>query len=249
MLNSGKRVVLIYKYRIRFAKEENQSFLSHLDLIRAFERAARRGGVPLAYSEGFHPHPKLAFGPALAVGISSSDEYLDLELETSREPDELREIFNKALPEGLRLLAVRRAQQQLKPLNAVINRAAYQITLRIALNDAATVLQQLNALSAAPELPVIRKTKEGQKTVNIRPWLYSLIAALRPDSLLQIDVTGEIGSGGNLRPDEIIGFITAPVEVVRVLRTGLYHEEQGRMIGPFDLCNSFGGEYDQRDST
>jgi radical SAM-linked protein len=242
-------VVLIYKYRIRFAKEENQSFLSHLDLIRAFERAARRGKIPLAYSEGFHPHPKLAFGPALAVGISSTDEYADLELETAPEPDEVMKNFNQALPEGLRLLAVRRSGPNLKSLNAVINRAAYQILLRINPEEAPTVLQSLNALSAAAELPVTRKTKEGSKTINLRPWLYCLIVAVRPDGLLQIDVTGEVGSNGNLRPEEIIGFLTAPVQVVRMARTGLYHEEKGRLLKPFELCDIFGGEHDQRDST
>ncbi|HBE77237.1 MAG TPA: hypothetical protein DDW65_05580 [Firmicutes bacterium] len=226
----------MYEYRLRFSKEKDLKFLSHLELIRTMERAFRRGQLPLAYSEGFHPHPKISFGPALAVGISSSDEYLDFQLLHDKEPDEIIAVLNNSLPEGLRAIAISRFKHHAKPLNAVINRASYAVVLKSNPAVQKKIIEWLNQLCDLPELIVSRYSKDGQKLVNIRPWLHNLTIEVIGLDTLEIRITGEIGSSGNLRPEDITGNIPEPVEVVNITRIGLWHEDGELVSKPLDLC-------------
>jgi radical SAM-linked protein len=231
----------MYEYRLRFSKEANFKFLSHLELIKTFERALRRAQIPLAYSEGFHPHPKMSFGPALAVGVSSIDEYFDLDLREEWNPDELVTRLNPALPAGLEIIAARRCKAGVKPLNAIINRAAYLIELTTNPEVLNLLVTEINAITAAAEIMVNRTNKNISKTVNIRPWIHSIKTEISSTNRLQIRITGEIGSGGNLRPDDILALITQPVEAVNFVRVGLWHEQQGLVKKPLDFCEKTGG--------
>ncbi len=227
------------EYRLRFSKEKNLKFLSHLELIRTMERAFRRAQLPLAYSEGFHPHPKLSFGPALAVGISSNDEYLDFQLLHDIDPEKIKISLNQSLPEGIQAIAIARfGIHHSKTLNAVINRASYSIQLKPLPEDLSKVVEWLKRLIDLPELVVPRSSKDGQKLVNIRPWLHNLTIEVidAQKSVLELRFTGEIGSGGNLRPEDIASNIPYPVEVLGVARIGLWHEEKGSISRPMDLC-------------
>jgi radical SAM-linked protein len=228
----------MYDYRLRFSKEKKLKFLSHLELMRAMERAFRRAGLPLVYSGGFHPHPKISFGPALAVGISSNDEYLDIELVHDLHPDQIKDAVNDSLPEGLRVLAIVRIQHHVKPLNAVINRAAYSVLLQSAPEDQSKIKYWLTQLLQLPEFIIPRHSKDGQKLVNIRPWLHNLTTEVvdSEKAILELRFSGEIGSGGNLRPEDIVDSIPMPFEVLNVARIGLWHEEKGSLTKPLDLC-------------
>lgn len=224
------------EYRLSFNKKNNLKYLSHLDLIRTMERAIRRGRLPVVYSEGFHPHPKLSFGPALAVGISSRDEYLDLQLAQSYEPQEIKETLNRVLPEGLEINVVKQIKHRVKPLNAVINRAQYQLALKVNPDLVFEAMSHLNGFLEMSEINLVRNTKDGQKLVNIRPWLHNLKIERNGPGILLVNLVGEIGSGGNLRPEEIIKNIPCPVEVVKIERISLWHEEKGLVIKPMEFC-------------
>lgn len=227
------------EYRLRFSKEKNLKFLSHLELIRTMERAFRRAQLPLAYSEGFHPHPKLSFGPALAVGISSNDEYLDFQLLHDIDPEKIKIGLNQSLPDGIQAIVIARfGIHHSKTLNAVINRASYSIQLKPLPEDLSKVVEWLKQLIDLSELVVSRSSKDGQKLVNIRPWLHNLTIEVidAQKSVLELRFTGEIGSGGNLRPEDITSNIPYPVEVLGVARIGLWHEEKGSISRPMDLC-------------
>jgi radical SAM-linked protein len=231
----------MYEYRLRFSKEANFKFVSHLELIKNIERALRRAQIPLAYSEGFHPHPRLSFGPALAVGISSIDEYFDLVLREEWEAEALVNALNPVLPTGLEITAARRCKVAVKPLNAVINRAAYLIELATTPETAGSLVAELDQISDAAEIMVTRTHKNILKTVNIRPWLHSIKIENSSKNRLQIRIGGEIGSGGNLRPEEVLAQITQPAEVVNIVRVGLWHEQQGMVKKPLDFCEKTGG--------
>ncbi|HBF38214.1 MAG TPA: hypothetical protein DDW50_12940 [Firmicutes bacterium] len=230
----------MYEYRLRFSKEKSLKFLSHLELIRTMERAFRRAQLPLAYSEGFHPHPKLSFGPALAVGICSNDEYLDFQLLKDIEPEEIKMDLNRSLPEGIQAIAIVRinTQHHVKPLNAIINRAIYAIHLKTTPEECSKVIEWLNQLMNLPEFVITRYSKDGQKLVNIRPWLHNLTIEVidAQKFILELRFTGEIGSGGNLRPEDITSNIPHPVEIMSVARISLWHEEKGLITRPLDLC-------------
>jgi len=87
---------------LKYSLEEEGCFLSHLDLMRLMERAFRRANLPLAFSEGFNPHPRVSFASALAVGVTSEGEYLDVQLRENIPIQEVQKRLNMALPSGIR---------------------------------------------------------------------------------------------------------------------------------------------------
>lgn len=93
-----------YKVKIKYKKGEEVKFISHLDLMRAFQRAIRRAGIPIAYSQGFNPHMKISWGKALKVGETSESEEAELTLEKFAKPKEILEKINKQLPKGLEII-------------------------------------------------------------------------------------------------------------------------------------------------
>lgn len=231
------------EYRMEFIKAGNLKYLSHLELIRALERAARRSKLPMDHSEGYHPHPKLSFGPALALGIASTSEYFDVGLAREIKPASIQNSLNQVLPESLRITAAGRLNEPVIPLNALINRAAYRVELAVASQSLPGVKADLAAIIAKQELMVSRSTKTGQKMVNIRPLLHNLTVIETfedPGDSTQVrlvfEIRGEIGNNGNLRPDEIIGFVKQPLTVLDITRTGLWREERGMIIKPMDFC-------------
>jgi radical SAM-linked protein len=226
------------EYRLRFGKLNNLKYLSHLNLMKTMERAIRRAGLPLAFSEGFHPHPKISYGPALAVGIESTSEYLDLELEAELDADFVSASLNPALPEGLKIYQSQRLKPGVKSLSALINKASYRIVLQVEPGLKAELRRECARILEAEALPVTRTGKEGQKTVNIRPWLHNLTIKEISGDQVEIHLVGEVGNQGNLRPEEILARITQPVAVLAVIRNGLWYEEKGLVKQPMD----FGGE-------
>src|SRR4051795_1890063 len=94
------------RIRIRYAKRGRLRFTSHRDFARAFERALRRAEIPMAYSAGFTPHPKISYVGAAPTGVASEAEYLELGLAEARDPDEVRQALDGALPPGLDVVEV-----------------------------------------------------------------------------------------------------------------------------------------------
>ncbi|MDO4710525.1 MAG: TIGR03936 family radical SAM-associated protein [Peptostreptococcaceae bacterium] len=90
--------------RCKYSKLGDIAFVSHLDLLRIFIRALRRESIRLNYSQGFHPHPKLSFSPALSLGVESICEYLDMDVADEISPQEVQDKLNKALPRGVEIL-------------------------------------------------------------------------------------------------------------------------------------------------
>src|SRR5690554_5367975 len=109
--------------RFRFSIGPEVRFLSHLDLLRAMERALRRAGLPAAYSAGFSPRPKMSFGFALPVGVMSVAEYGDFELACKMDPEEFKQVYNRHLPQGLHVLEAKLLAPKAPSLMSVINAA------------------------------------------------------------------------------------------------------------------------------
>ncbi|MCJ7497932.1 MAG: TIGR03960 family B12-binding radical SAM protein, partial [candidate division Zixibacteria bacterium] len=118
------------KIRLKWSKDEEVRFTSHLDVLRTFERAIRRSGIPIAYSEGFHPHPKIAFGPPLPLGFISEAEYLDLQLAEPFSNEFLLKL-NKTLPQGFKILEGKTIFTKAESLSSAINSALYKVELPI----------------------------------------------------------------------------------------------------------------------
>lgn len=92
------------KIKIKYRKGEEVKFISHRDLMRAFQRAIRRAGIPVIFSQGFNPHMKIAWGNALKVGATSEGEFAEIQVEAWVKPHELMAKLNAQLPKGLEII-------------------------------------------------------------------------------------------------------------------------------------------------
>ncbi len=124
---SRNRADVRVKVRIKYVKTGDLRMLSQLEIMTAFERAFRRASVPILFSEGFHPHPKISFGPALPVGVESVCEYMDVELPLQESPYEIKERTNKHLPADLNIIHVKEIPVNTPSLNSFITYFAYEI--------------------------------------------------------------------------------------------------------------------------
>jgi radical SAM family uncharacterized protein/radical SAM-linked protein len=119
----------VSRIRFQFAKRKEVKFISHLDLLNAFTRAFRRAAIPIAYSHGFNPHPKISFGSVLPVGTISEAEFADVDLEAYMDPDDLIARANDQLPLGVELLEAQEIPLKEGSLMAQIDLASYIVVL------------------------------------------------------------------------------------------------------------------------
>jgi radical SAM-linked protein len=232
---------VVQRLRIRYAKRGRLRFTSHRDFARAFERAIRRSGLPIAYSAGFSPHPKVSYAGAAPTGVASEAEYLEIGLAEPREPAAVRTALDQALPPDLDILeVVDAAHSASKSLAERIEASRWLIQLpAVTVADAGPALDALLALSSAP---IERPTKDGTRTVDVR----AVLASVRiTDSPLGAgapsdgEMNGECAtldvvvqhSTPAVRPDDIVaalrlfGALSTPVTpVVTRLAQGLIDE-------------------------
>jgi len=188
-----------------YAKEGPAKYISHLDLIRAFERAARRAGLPIAFTRGFNPHAKLSFAAPLAVGTAGEAEFADIELDRDIPAGVVAKSLAAAMPDGLRLIEVRPVAQSAPALMAIVDRAAY--TARAALiappqNE--TLQRTVDSFLARPEILVERRSKTGDKRkCDIKPGIIALSAHMDND-IIELAAELKTGSSGNIRCEELI---------------------------------------------
>lgn len=189
--------------RIKYRKTPEGRFLSHLDLVRTMQRAFRRAHLPLAYSEGFNPHPKLSYGSALAVGVTSEGEYLDVELRNDLSVLELKDRLKEAMPPGLEILEIKILGDRKESLTALINLARYQVEIPVTKAIDPDKLEQAAAdILSREQLEVMRHGKKGLRSIDIRKGIYGLKASGSENKIvLEMDL--QTGSEGNVRPEEV----------------------------------------------
>lgn len=149
---------------IRFGKQPRLRFISHLDLQRFFQRAVNRTGLPIAWSQGFNPHPVMSFGSALALGWTSEYEVIDIKLAAPMGRGRVEAAVRAALPEDLPVLEVRMIDDKHPAPMALVRMSDYRITL----NGGDAVLSQVDAFLNRDSVMAVRKTKSGEREVDIR---------------------------------------------------------------------------------
>ena len=164
---------------IRFGKNPRLRFISHLDLQRFLHMALNRTGLPIKYSEGFNPHPVMAFGSALALGWTSEYELLDVRLSAPMGRKRCEEALRFALPEDLPVLEVKLLEDRAPSIMSMVYASDYLIRLNG--ETAQAVKDAADAFMAEECVMAVKKTKSGEKEINIRPLTLSLEA--RSDGL------------------------------------------------------------------
>jgi len=150
-------------------------YLSHLELINVFIRAVNRGGVPILFSEGYHPHPKFSFAGATSVGVESDAEYMDLWVKGWITAQEVKKILNGSLPAGICILEAEEIGMKAASLSAMILKTHYRVAFGREWSDK---LHDLCVQFLAQDSFIIhRKKKNDIQSIDIRAELYSLCAS------------------------------------------------------------------------
>jgi len=209
------------RIRITFAKLGALRYTGHLDLHKLWERAARRAELPLAYSQGFHPQPKIYIAAALPLGFSSRYEVMDMRLESDIPLDGLREKLQNTLPTGIQVLNVESADERVPALQTQVVSAEYEVTLMGAI-DASNLRRKVDSVLASES--IIRERRG--KTYDLRPLIQEL--SLTPSPLPRGEEQGvrvfmrlSAREGATGRPEEVLGALGITFEETRIERTFL----------------------------
>lgn len=200
------------RLRVTFAKIGPLRYTGHLDLHRLWERAARRAELPLAYSQGFHPQPKLAIASALPLGFSSRCEVLDMRLEREIALEGLREKLQETLPTGIQVMNVESVDEKLPALQTLVASAEYQVTL----TDPSQSVELKRRIESLLESESIIRERRG-KTYDLRPLIEILYP--EPDGKIFMRLAAREGATG--RPEEVLDVLGINFEETRIERTQL----------------------------
>ncbi|MFJ6660700.1 TIGR03936 family radical SAM-associated protein [Streptomyces sp. NPDC091377] len=234
------------RIRLRYTKRGRLRFTSHRDFQRAFERALRRAEVPMAYSAGFTPHPKVSYANAAPTGTGSEAEYLEIALTAPRDPGTLRELLDASLPPGLDIVDA--VEARTSGLAERLTASVWE--LRLDGVDPAEAARAVAAFNAAQSVEVQRRTKNGMRTFDARPAVAALTCgdsaetqsapadrpSGRPCAILRLVVRHVTPA---VRPDDVLSGLRAvadlappvPAAVTR-LAQGLFDEETGTVTDP-----------------
>ncbi|MEF9903845.1 TIGR03936 family radical SAM-associated protein [Streptomyces sp. P9-A2] len=231
------------RIRLRYTKRGRLRFTSHRDFQRAFERALRRAEVPMAYSAGFTPHPKVSYANAAPTGTGSEAEYLEIALTQQRDPEPLRMLLDESLPTGLDI--VEAAEARTPGLADRLTASVWE--LRLDGVDAEEARRAVDAFNAAETVEVQRRTKSGVRTFDARSAVVELESVEAPSSpadrstdrpcaILRLVVRHVTPA---VRPDDVLSGLRAvadlappvPAAVTR-LAQGLLDEETGTVTDP-----------------
>ncbi|GIF00245.1 TIGR03936 family radical SAM-associated protein [Paractinoplanes rishiriensis] len=162
----GGQAPVVQRIRLRYAKRGPLRFTSHRDFARAFERALRRAAVPIAYSQGFTPHPKISYASAAPTGVGSEAEYLEIGLQAPVDPAELRTALDAALSPGLDILDAVVAVEGAGSLADRIDASRWRLELPSI--DPAVVAAAVKSFLETGEVLVERMTKQGRRSFDCR---------------------------------------------------------------------------------
>lgn len=231
------------RIRLRYTKRGRLRFTSHRDFQRAFERALRRAEVPMAYSAGFTPHPKVSYANAAPTGTGSEAEYLEIALTEPRDPERLRELLDESMPVGLDIVEAVEARSS--GLADRLTASVWELRLDgVGPEDAR---RAVDAFNAAGTVEVQRRTKNGVRTFDAR----SAVAHLESAETHSSSADGPTGGPCAIlrlvvrhvtpavRPDDVLSGLRAvadlappvPAAVTR-LAQGLFDEETGTVTDP-----------------
>ena len=205
------------KIRIKFSKEGAMKFVGHLDMMRYFQKAMRRANVDIRYSGGFSPHMVMSFASPLGVGVTSSGEYMDIEVLSTDPSVEMLKRLNQVMVPGVEVLSYRRLPDTAKDAMSIVAAADYLVRFR----EGYGPQRWEDFASGWPgflnqgSIFVHKKTKKGEKVMDIRPWIYGWDGKEG-----EIHLRLATGSMANLKPETAIG---------------AYLESRGSQLGEFAL--------------
>ncbi|MDR5657897.1 TIGR03936 family radical SAM-associated protein [Serpentinicella sp. ANB-PHB4] len=237
----------MFKIRSKFYKKDDMVFISHLDLLRVFERAMRRAQIPIAYSQGFNPHPIMAFSSALSLGVSSDSEYVDITLLESLQEEDFTKKLNEVLPPGLKIIFSRSVGIKEKALMAEVCSSIYftrfLLTEKYSEDNFSKNLKEFMSLDEI----IIKKEKKKRKgrkkisivkEIDLRKLVFDMELSKLESNEVILKLVLSAGEKGNVKPEtvinELINRFEMPIELksLRIHRGALLNEEGQELMQP-----------------
>ncbi|MCI8335238.1 MAG: DUF2344 domain-containing protein [Lachnospiraceae bacterium] len=188
------------KVRLKFRKYGNMKFIGHLDMMRYFQKAIRRSGIPVCYSEGFSPHMIMSFASPLGVGLTSDGEYLDIEVNGELSPAMAVKRLNETGAEGVEVLSLQKIPDgKASNAMALVTAADYRVSFREGCAPAGGWQERFSEFLKQPSIFILKETKKNTRELDIRPLIYE---ARCGDDCVFLKLAA--GSAENLKPELVM---------------------------------------------
>ena len=183
------------KVRIKFAKHGVMKFIGHLDTMRFFQKAIRRAGVDVKYSEGFSPHQIMSFAAPLGVGMESYGEYMDIEVLSMPSAEQMKHDLNQVMVEGVEILSVTPLPDQAKNAMASVAAASYRIQMKEGVFPVDDLNGKIQSFYGQETIPYTKETKRSVVDLDLKQGIYEIHADT--DETIQMLVNAS--SSGSIR--------------------------------------------------
>lgn len=208
------------RLRLRFGRGEPVRFISHLDTLRCWERVFRRASVPLAYTRGFTPHPRISVAAPLAVGVISDCEVMDIWLRKWVPPQAVLMMVRSQLPAGFTLSEIWQVPEGAPSLQASLRMAGY-VCIAGHPGGVAAAQSAVEAFSTAESVVHSFTRGDENREVNLRPLVHRIAVEATSDDLCQVVMEVSIGQGGSARPDHVLAALGCVLPAESIERVSL----------------------------
>lgn len=230
------------KIRIKFAKYGAMKFIGHLDMMRFFQKAIRRAGIDVKYSAGFSPHQIMSFASPLGVGLESTGEYMDIEVNSMTTTEALKEALNGAMVEGVEILSVGVLPDTVKNAMASVAAASYRLQSKNGAFAIPNPKETVCAFYAQETIPYTKETKKSVIELDLKQGIYDI----RMETGASLFMTVNASSSGNIKPsmvfEKLCEFAGAeiPAAAYQIIRletyTDLAGEGEPHRFVPLSAC-------------
>ncbi|WP_378953154.1 TIGR03936 family radical SAM-associated protein [Pelosinus sp. sgz500959] len=230
------------KLRLEITKGEEIRYISHLDYASAMERAIIRAKLPAAYSEGFNPHMKIAFASALAVGVTSQAEYMDLDFKEEVDLVEGVKRLAAKLPPGIRVKSAKYMPASIPALMAIVNLATYDVIVPLSGTEDYTAAQEsVRRFNETQEVLYMRHTPKGRKEIEIKQYMDKPIQIFHEGKDIKLVIHIKITPTGSIKPGEVLAALASMFDLAvkkdsaLIDRTGLYVATDKSCLTPIEI--------------
>lgn len=232
------------RLRVRFKKYGPLCYIGHLDVMRYFQKAIRRAGIDVVYTNGFSPHQVMAFAAPLGVGLESKGEYMDIEVNSMSSCRETAECLNRAGVPGIEVVSVKILPPEAGNAMASVAAAAYRVRFREGMAPNLDLSDALAGFLAQDRILVTKETKKGSREVDLRPGIFRMTYE-KNELYMLVDAS----SGGNIKPTQVVEALlagrgeTLAENALRITREDMYTRAPGTE-GAFGLISLDNVGYD-----
>ncbi|MDO5294790.1 MAG: TIGR03936 family radical SAM-associated protein [bacterium] len=160
------------KARLKFNKYGSMKFIGHLDIMRYFQKAFRRAGIDIAYSQGFNPHQLTSFASPLGVGLTSDGEYMDMQLNSDITEEEFLSKINETMAEGISVISFKPLKDDCIKSMAAVAAADYMVSLKDGYDVIDNFAEKFNLFIGQSEIVITKKTKKSEVEMDIKPLIF-----------------------------------------------------------------------------